>query len=41
MYKNGKMRYVETLTRIEGGGINENGEGEFKYDIFDTLLELL
>jgi hypothetical protein len=39
MYVNGKMRPVETIPehwRCWGGGIKENdGGGEFKYDIFD------
>jgi hypothetical protein len=38
MYANAKMIPVETIPRIEGGGIKESdGEGVFKYDIFDTL----
>jgi hypothetical protein len=38
MYVNGKVRTVETVPRMEGGGIKENdGGGEFKYDIFDIL----
>jgi hypothetical protein len=37
MYVNGKMRSVETIPGI-GQGIKENdGGGEFKYDIFDIL----
>jgi hypothetical protein len=32
------MRPVETIPGMGGGGIKENdGGGEFKYDIFDTL----
>jgi hypothetical protein len=32
------MRPVETISRIGGGGRKENdGGGEFKYDIFYTL----
>jgi hypothetical protein len=42
MYVNGKMRPVKTIPGIEGGMIKENdGGGEFKYDIFDILKELL
>jgi hypothetical protein len=38
MYVNGKMRLVETIPGIGGEGIEENdGVGEFKYDIFDIL----
>jgi hypothetical protein len=38
MYVNGKMIPVETIPRMREEGIKENsGEGEFKYDIFDTL----
>jgi hypothetical protein len=38
MYVNGKMRPVETTTGMEDLGIKENdGWGEFKYDIFDIL----
>jgi hypothetical protein len=38
MNVNGKMIPVETISQMEGGGIKENGwEGEFKYEIFDTL----
>jgi hypothetical protein len=38
MYVNGKMRPVETVPGIEGGQIKENnGGGEFNYDIFDIL----
>jgi hypothetical protein len=41
MYVNGKMRPVETVPRVRGeeeGGLKENdGESEFKYDIFDIL----
>jgi hypothetical protein len=34
MYVNGKMRPVETIPRMGGGGIKENdGGGEFTYDI--------
>jgi hypothetical protein len=39
MHENGKMRPVETIPGMRGGGIKENdGEGEFNYNI---LLELL
>jgi hypothetical protein len=35
---NGKMRPVETLPEMGGGGIKENdGGGKFKYDKFDAL----
>jgi hypothetical protein len=38
MYVNGKVRPVETITRIGGEGIKENdGGGELNYDIFGTL----
>jgi hypothetical protein len=38
MYVNGKMRPAETIPGIGGVGIKENdGRGEFKYDIFDTV----
>jgi hypothetical protein len=38
MYVNGKMLPVETILGIGGGGIRENdGQGEFNYDIFDIL----
>jgi hypothetical protein len=34
-YENGKMRPVETIPEMGGGGIKENdGGGEFNYDIF-------
>jgi hypothetical protein len=37
MYVNGKMIPVETIPGMGEGEIKENdGEGEFKYDIFDT-----
>jgi hypothetical protein len=33
-YENGKMRRVDTVPGVGGGGIKEkNGEGEFNYDI--------
>jgi hypothetical protein len=43
MYVNGKMISVETVPRMEGtGGEGEwCGGDEFKYNIFDILLELL
>jgi hypothetical protein len=42
MYVNAKMIPVETVPGVGGEGIKENGgEGELKYDIFDTLYELL
>jgi hypothetical protein len=38
MDANAKMRAVETIPRMGGGRIKENGgEDEFKYDIFDLL----
>jgi hypothetical protein len=38
MYVNGKMRPVETIPGMGFGWIKENdGDGEFKYDISDTL----
>jgi hypothetical protein len=37
-----KMIPVETIPGMGGRGIKENKvRGEFKYDIFDTLQELL
>jgi hypothetical protein len=42
MYVKAKMIPVETVPGIQGEGMKERrGEGEFKYDIFDTLLEPL
>jgi hypothetical protein len=39
MYVNGKMRPVETIPRMGGRKIKDNGEGsEFKYDIFHISL---
>jgi hypothetical protein len=38
MYVNAKMKPIETVPGIRGGGMKENnGGGEFKYDTFDTL----
>jgi hypothetical protein len=38
MYENVKMRPVETIPIMEEGGIKENdGRGEFNYDVFDIL----
>jgi hypothetical protein len=37
MYVNAKMIPVETLPGIGREGMKNSGEGEFKYDIFDTL----
>jgi hypothetical protein len=38
----GKTRPVETVPGMKGRGLEENdGGGEFKYDIFDVLSELL
>jgi hypothetical protein len=37
-YVNGKMVPVETIPQMRGVAIKENdGGGEFRYDIFDTL----
>jgi hypothetical protein len=34
MYENGKLRHVETIPEMGVGRIkNNNGEGEFNYDI--------
>jgi hypothetical protein len=42
MYINEKMIDVETIPRMGEEGIKDNDGGdEFKYDIFDTLYELL
>jgi hypothetical protein len=39
MYVNGKVRPVEAILRIREGGIKENdGGGEFNYDLFDTRI---
>jgi ssDNA-binding Zn-finger/Zn-ribbon topoisomerase 1 len=41
-YVNAKLIPVETILGIGERGIRESGGGcEFKYDIFDSLLELL
>jgi hypothetical protein len=32
---------VETIPRIRGGGIKENGGVEFNYDIFNIFKKLL
>jgi hypothetical protein len=38
MYVNEKMKPVETIPGMGEKGIKKNGrEGEFKYDVFDTL----
>jgi hypothetical protein len=38
MYINAKMIPVETIPGIREGGMKENnGGGEFKYDLFDTM----
>jgi hypothetical protein len=35
MHKNGKMRHVESIPVIGGGGLMDNDRGsEFNYDIF-------
>jgi hypothetical protein len=39
MYVNGKMIPVETIPGMGEG--ESSGGGEFKYDIFDALEELL
>jgi hypothetical protein len=36
MYVNAKMIPVESITGIRGAGMKKK-EGEFKYDIYDTL----
>jgi hypothetical protein len=42
MYANGKMIPADTIPGMGGGEIKENdGAGEFKYDIFDILYEHL
>jgi hypothetical protein len=39
MYENRKMRPVETMIGMREGGIKENdGGGEFSYDILKELL---
>jgi hypothetical protein len=39
MYKNAKMRSVETIPGMGRGRIKENnGGGEFNYDVFQELL---
>jgi hypothetical protein len=38
MYVNGKMRPIEIVPGMGEGRAKENdGKGEFKHDIFDTL----
>jgi hypothetical protein len=38
MYVNGEVIPIETIPGMVAGGIKENnGGGEFKYDIFDIL----
>jgi hypothetical protein len=37
MCVNGKMRPVETIPGMEGRIKENDGGGEFKYDIFDIL----
>jgi hypothetical protein len=37
MYVSGKMRPVETIPGMGGGGQTRMIEGEFNYDIFDIL----
>jgi hypothetical protein len=38
MYVNAKMVPVETVPGIRGEGMKDNSrDGEFKYDIFDTV----
>jgi hypothetical protein len=41
MYVSGKMRPVETIPGMGEGRIKNGGGGDFKYDIFDILQELL
>jgi hypothetical protein len=39
MCENGKMRSLESIPGMEGGGIKENeGGSEFHYDILQELL---
>jgi hypothetical protein len=41
MYKNGKMRPFETISRVGGLGVKENyGGDEFKYNTLYELLEM-
>jgi hypothetical protein len=41
-YLNRDIKINITVPGMRGSGIKENGvEGEFKYDIFDILSELL
>jgi hypothetical protein len=37
MYENGKMRPVETIPEMGGGGIKNDGGDKFNCDIFDIL----
>jgi hypothetical protein len=41
MYVSGKIRLVETIIVMEWRIKENSGRGEFKYDIFDMLQELL
>jgi hypothetical protein len=41
MYVNGKMRPVETIPGMGEGKIENEGRGEFNYDVFDILEEFL
>jgi hypothetical protein len=42
VYGNGKMIPVEIVPGMEGWAVKENDRGgDFKYDIFDKLKELL
>jgi hypothetical protein len=42
MHVNVKMIPVKTIAGMGGWrGIKNGGEGEFKYDVFNTLQELL
>jgi hypothetical protein len=42
MYVNGKVRPAERIPGMGvGGGIKEDGGGEFNYDVLDMLEELV
>jgi hypothetical protein len=41
MYENGKRRHIETVPRMEGGGIKENdGGSEFNYAKVRTFVNV-